>query len=303
MSPLKVYLSPTGTHSRAMTRIANALTQHAPAGVKPVRRQSDADLVLLHVINQDAIPYAQSLTARGQKYAVVQCCLQTAGLSQESDWHEFWRQSVVVWSYYYLADYARTEHATNYYHAPLGIDPVFHQHTPLGSLHRLLRGTVLTTGYVTGPGAEAIQEVWQAADRLGLNCVHIGPSSVSGMTYKPFHWQSYKDISDEALSTLLRRVSWVASLRHVEGFELPAAEGLACGARPVLFDQSDLRCWYGEHAEYVPECAGEELVGRLIEVFNRAPRPVTESERQSVMQRFDWRRIAEGFWKMIMERI
>jgi glycosyltransferase involved in cell wall biosynthesis len=160
----------------------------------------------------------------------------------------------------------------------------------------------MTSGYVSGPGAEAIEEAVMAAERAGLTSLHLGPKNVAGMTQRPFMWRTTQGIDDERLAALYRRTSWVSGLRHVEGFEMPAIEGLACGARPILFDRPDMRQWYGDLAVYVPECSRDDLIDCLIPILESPPAPVTKEERTRALRRFNWQRIAAGFWSALEQK-
>jgi hypothetical protein len=287
---VKVFLRPVGLHSRAMVRVADALAKLAPPDVQVVARAEDADVVLLHVIADDAMVAARRWRENGQRYAVAQYCLETTGAPDPAAWADFWRDAELVWSYYDLPL------GEGYFSSPLGVDDVFRELAPPRPRERL----VLTTGYVAGPGAEAIEEVWRAAEQLGYQAIHIGPRKVSGMRHQPAGWYALEGIPDERLADLYRRAEWVAALRHVEGFELPAAEGLVCGARPIAFDQPAMRRWYGGQAVLLPECSGDDLVRLLVETMSESM-PITEWERQSALERFDWSSIATGFWQRLLQ--
>jgi glycosyltransferase involved in cell wall biosynthesis len=300
-TPIRAYVQPTGLHSRAMIRVADALARYAPTGVEiaPDPSPSECDLIILHVIGSDAITAAERVASCGQRYAVIQYCLVTAGYSNATavDWVYMWQNAACVWSYYDLSRSFLSETFELYY-APLGLDDAFLARTY--SLNPRLDPLVLTSGYVSGPGAESIAEVWAAAERLGINAIHIGPSTIEGMSDYPLTWVSRHQISDSELAELYRRASWVAALRHVEGFELPAAEGLACGARPIVFDQPAMRHWYGNHALYVKDQSGPALVNELVAVMSRPPDPVTDEERAKVIHRFNWERVCTGFWQRVL---
>lgn len=293
---LRAYVRPTGLHSRAMVRVANALEQHAPDNVVVAGSPSPryADVVVLHVIGSDAIDYTRQLRESGQRYSIIQYCLQTSGATID-EWLPCWRGADLVASYYDLRDLS-AEHGFNFHHMPLGLDDEFRR--PLQrDLDAYRQRLAVTTGYVTGPGAEAIEEVWQAAEIAGIQAAHVGPSKVVGMRQYPRRWHAVQGLSDRELADLYRRASWVAALRHVEGFELPAAEGAACGAHSLVFDQPDLRHWYGCHATYLPDRSGEALVDDLVRIFSSPAVPVMEADRQDLISVLDWRVIVKGFWE------
>lgn len=288
---MNVYLEPQGLHSRSMLRTARALERYAPSGIHIVQRQEDADLVILHVIGADAIERANVVLAVGKRYCAIQYCLKTAGASLDK-WLPFWKSAELVMSYYDLSPYIGQ---FNFYIAPLGIDDVFKREFPNNLTREKL---VVTSGYVSGPCSEAIEEVWIAAERAGVKAIHIGPSQVEGMVSYPRSWNSVQDISDEELADLYRRATWVSALRQVEGFELPGLEGYGCGAKPIAFDQPSMDRWYRNlSAILLPSCSGEKLVDLLTGVFYVYPeKPEYSRWYGEVHSLFDWERICNGFW-------
>lgn len=288
---MKVFLAPTGLYSRAMVRVAKALAKHKPLTVTTTIDPRAADLAILHVISPDAIVYAATLARTGVRYVVIQYCL---GLGHShSIWHEMWRSAEVVWSYYDLA--ALTNYSgSNFYHAPLGVDDVFINHQS----NSVRRNRVITTGYVSGPFAEPIEEVWTAANRAGIEAIHIGPATVKGMVDYSSNWRAVTP-SDTDLAEIYHTSRWVSGMRHVEGFELPAAEGIVCGCLPIVFDQPAMRKWYGNGVEYVEECHGEELVLRLEKIFASKTPKASQTHCRKDAEVFDWKSICDGFWSKI----
>lgn len=287
MKTATVFLTPTGLFSPAMTRIARALEASIPEGFSVTQDKALADVIVLYAIGRDAIGGAAALLANGQRYVVVQCCLKTSG-AKAGEWSECWLNSEFVWSYYDLSKYA-SEFGFKFYHAPLGLDEAFRSN--LVAQPRLRR--VITSGTVAGAGAEAIEEVWIAAARTGVSVLHVGQNPVGLITgVEPD--SRVAGVTDAQLASLYQSATWVSGLRHIEGFELPAAEGLACGARPILFDRQGLERWYGDHAVFVRD--GDGLIEALVEVFAKDPREVSDSERKRVLSRFCWDDICKGFW-------
>jgi hypothetical protein len=285
---VRAFLQPTGMHSPAMVRIAKALARHAPPGVEVTRDRSGADLVVLYVID-DVQQETHRLRARGQRYAMVQCCLRTcAGRPDPVAWRDIWAGAECVWSYYDLSPWFGEG---SFYHAPLGVDDAFKGAAPNGPRRRL----VVTTGCVSAPNAEAIEEVWAAAELAGVQAIHVGPENVPGVpSGKSLGW-----VTDAQLAALYRQAGFVAALRHVEGFEMPAAEGLACGALPILFEQEATRRWYDGRAALLPECSGEELVQSLVRTLRIDAEYLKGSEAWAP---FDWSAIVAGFWSCVLAR-
>lgn len=294
---MKVHLAPTGLHSRAMKRVTRALSENAPSSVQLVDSIQDADLVLVHAIGADAIEQCAQLAAQGKRYVIAQYCLASAG-AEPVRWFPAWQRAELVWSYYDLEGEYGELCKAKYLRTPLGLDPAFARWD--AGVLAPERSMVVTVGYVHGRPAESILEPWQAANLCGLDGFHVGPNRPENMPTLPPGWVAGENISDEQLATLYGRAVAVAGLRYVEGFEMPAAEALACGARPILFDQPTLRDWYGDLALYVREQDGDALVCALKSALEVAREcPVTEEERAEALRRFDWQRIAARFWQSI----
>lgn len=271
-----------------MFRVSNALERYAPDDVTIVPDGGRADLCVHHVIGAEAITYKPTVPC-----AVMQYCVNSATPEGRAPWHPLWERAVQTWSYY---DLSQSIAAEKFYHAPLGIDSIFR--VPYIEQPRTV--TVLTSGYVNGHGQEAIEEPTLAAKAVGGRPVHLGPIP-EGLT-QPIELELMKDIGDSVLAALYRRCKWVVGLRYVEGFELSVVEGLACGARPIVFDRPDNRHWFGDHVRYVPECSGDELTQRLAYIMRDEPPPVTPDERAEILERFNWKTIVNGFWTRVKEQ-
>jgi hypothetical protein len=315
---VKVFARPIGLHSRAMIRIADAIERHAPDSIEFVGDQSVADLVVFYPIGADWIPLIEGVESSGKKFSLVQCCVKSTGASCAT-WWPVWQRSACTWSYLDLNLLAFAENAppmelwdepedgdptawtakyglpgSRFYYAPLGIDDAFLPPTS-STLRLTTRNTVVTTGYVSGRPAEAISEVWEAALACRYQVVHVGGKIKDA--WRP-GVRVREGISDQELRLIYRSAAYVASLRYVEGFELPALEGLACGATPILFDQPDLRHWYGDSALYVPEAEGYPLEHELIDVFrNGHPERL---DPNVLLERFSWPVLVGEFWRRIL---
>ena len=280
---MKVYLEPAAHLSQAMFRVSRALKNYAPDEIEVVNDPKLCDLRVLHVIGQDVLT-----TEFPYPFAVIQYCLKTAG-GDIAEWQKFWEKAALVWSYYDLP-YG----GDNALKTPLGIDPAFRK-----PFFAVPRSSVMTSGYVSGPGAEAIVEVATAARLTGLPVVHLGPH-IEGVTGD---WKNVQGIDDIKLAEHYRNARWVSGLRYGEGFEMPVIEGLACGARPICFDRPDMRQWYNGHATFIPEVTGGDLVQELVKVLSFAPEPVTREERERVLEKFSWENIVHLFWKNLIGRM
>ena len=288
---MKVYLRPPTGMSRAMDRVANALERYAPLDkVELTTYEPEADLLILHVIGLEAVSYR-----RHQRCAVLQYCVNSATYGDAMPWHGLWARATTIWSYYDLAPIMPEQWRDRLYHAPLGIDAPFRQ--PYVERPRDIG--VMTSGYVNEHGQEAIESPTLAAQANGLKPLHLGPMP-TGLRNE-LQMNFVHKISDSALARWYQRTQRVAAMRYVEGFEMPAIEGLANGARPVMFDRAETRRWFANHAEFVPECEGDELTARLTDLFARPPMPVAAPERGQVLEKFCWKPLATGFWNRILE--
>lgn len=296
---MNVYLWPHQALGRAMTRITMALAAHAPKDVRLVSTIQAADVVVHHVIGlrnlHPTTDLPELVKEQGKPYVVLQYCLRSTETADPNVWVPLWSGARAVWSYYDLESYARQDGYLapgqdlpfRFYHAPLGVDGSVFQQTP-GLDGRFL---MATSGYVSE--SECVGECAQAVKNVGGKMFHLGPDLKLGE-----HVECRVGISDKALVDAYSQSAYVSGLRRGEGFELPMLEGLACGARPITFDQPHYRGWYGEHAEYVTEAEPAAVRESVEEILRKPRRAVTEAERKAVLRRFDWKDIADGFWEV-----
>lgn len=296
---MKAYVAAPAKLSAAMGRVSRALARYAPKGVEIVKDVNQADVVLLHTIGfPETEENVARLVAAGKQFVIAQYCLRSTQKPKVQDWLPLWQQAEFVWSYYDLCQASREDGVDlldptikdfGFYYSPLGVDP--YMFTPPRSENRPF--TILTSGYVAE--SEGVNECVEATKRLGKSLFHLGPS---GVAVGP-HVTNGFNISDEELAMRYGQSQFVAGLRRCEGFEMPAAEGLLCGARPVMFDRPHYRAWFEEFAEFVPEKAGAFVVQALERTFAAGARPVTPQERLSAVKQFSWDRIAGDFWRLL----
>lgn len=283
--------SPIQAHS--IRRITNALAAHVPAGVEVVASRDEADVVvhtLVGVQNFDTMPIDQLVAAevaRGQRYAMVQCCLASTENGRADFWQPLWSGAAAVWSY--LPSVVDLIRSSNLLFRPLGADQaVFRRYAT-----QARPITMLTTGYVAE--SEGIAEASDAVRRMGGWHVHVGPNLNFGD-----HVTSVMGISDADLASLYRRSKYVAGLRRCEGFELPAAEGLLCGARPIMFDAPHYRAWFNDWAVFVPEGDAERVTTHIHHILSQdAVAPVSTEESQAAAALFHWPTLVREFWEMV----
>lgn len=284
---MKVYLTPPRHLSQGIQRVARALATFLPSGASVVSEPQDADVAILHVIGLGSLDgWAAEWVASGKPRGIVQYCLTTTENGGDpAFWHPLWAGSKAVWSYYDLLKHLGIDGADWFYHAPMGVDPSLFTLAPAADRPY----TVLTSGYIAE--TEGVTESAEATRRLGRLQFHLGPHLGLG-----HHVHHATGVSDAELAHLYRACQYVAGLRRIEGFEMPAIEGLLCGARPVMFDAPTYTHWFGDHAVYVPEGSHDEVVDALMDVFSRTPAPVTNEERVRAVLRFSWDRLCTEFW-------
>lgn len=291
---MKVYVQ-NPPLSLAMNRVSEALTRFAPRSVQLTQHEGEADLVLLHVIGYpETVEKIEQLKARGKQYGIIQYCMRSTQRPNTQDWLPIWHDAEIVWSYYDLPKLVREDKIEfaldyNFYFAPLGADGS--KFRPWATPKRYIIGT---SGRVAE--SECILEAAEAAKIVGQQMFHLGPKD----DRYGDHVVCIEGMNDAQLGQLYSRCVYVAGLRRAEGFELPAAEGLLCGARPICFDRPHYRQWYGDHALYIPEDGYQETVEQLIALFRERPPEITQEERDECAELFNWERIASGFWQALL---
>lgn len=281
---MRVYAK-LGWHSYGIGRVAIELERRAPEGFEIVEDESQADLIVIHVNGRHdhKVRQAETILESGRKYAVIQYVLGSCRNPDPQDWIWLWKNAVCVWSYYDLRAYT-----TNQYFSPLGVNSdVFYRE----NLEK--RWLVGTNG--NSYKAECIGEVRLAAFDRGRT-VHIGPEQEPS-PITDFH----QDVSDDELRRLYNQCKWFSCLRRKDGFEIIALEALLCGVRPIVFDAPRFRQWFEGLAEFIPEEKPEAVMHSLRALFKKEPESVTDEQIEMVKARFDWGKIASGFYEMIRQ--
>lgn len=291
---MKVYLAPPQP-SRGLERIATALRRYAPPSVEVLTFPRNADLTVIYAIGrcEQLTRQAAEIIARGKKYAVVQVCLRSTMKPHVYDWYDLWDEATVVWSYYDLVRLCVEDDSKywspdneRFYHAPLGVDASVFKYSGAS-----LKFTIATSG--VSRLSESVRECYLAAKAVNGRLFHLGPDVLKDDLYVT----AMSGISDEALAWRLSECEFVSGLRRTEGFELPAAEGLLCGSRPILFDSPDYRWNYKSWGEYIHEGSRQEVVDQLVQLFKQGVRPVTAHAREEAAHWFNWERIVGEFWQ------
>lgn len=303
---MKIYLAPPQP-SLGLERIRTALTRYAPDDIEIVDDVDDeeADLFVFYAIGRrDSLErQTREILRAGKRYAVIQVCLRSTMRPYVRHWEWLWADAECVWSYYDLEQAVRDDYEgynpgsdfqvgqfrehVNFYHAPLGADSEVFK---VDGQEEERTFTIATSG--ESRLSESVRECWLAAEAVDGNVVHLGPLKRDGVL-------SVNSISDAAWADRLVQCQFVSGLRRKEGFELPAVEGLLCGARPIVFNTPDFHWNYGDHAEYIEEGTRQEVVDQLVELFKRGARPVTAEERAAAVERFNWETIIKGFYERL----
>jgi len=285
---MRVHIVQSDSH--ALKRVARALVQYAPAAIEFVSVPVEAELIVLPVVGrQDRMrAVSESILSGGRQYAVIQYCLRSTLRPNTEGWLPLWRSARLVWSYYNLPALCVEDGVSPnfpFYLAPLGVESIFSF-----DLVPVVRYVIATSGqsYMT----ESVREAIHAAQRVGRKVAHLGPEMPGPVT-------CFGDLSDASLVAVYNMCEFVSGLRRTEGFELPAAEGLLCGARPVLFDRPHYRQWYDGLAEFILETPRPQVIDVLEQLFRIGARPVTNEEICTARERFDWHRIIDGFWERV----
>lgn len=284
--------------SGAMYRVAIALERWAPEELTITRQADTADIVVLHVIGypetEAAVDY---LRARGQRYAIMQYCLRSTQEPNTAAWVDIWQGAEEIWSYYNLDELLREDGLEvsaslpgGFYYAPLGAN--LERFEPMPTMGE--RYVVLTSGYVAE--SECVGECFEAARRVGRRVYHLGPEAEMLAISGP-HVDYGLGITDDELARAYSRSDYVAGMRRCEGFEMPAAEGLLCGARPIMLDRPHYRAWFDDFAVFVPEIAPDLLTDSLAAIFANDVTPLTRVELEAARARFNWQPLVEKFWR------
>jgi hypothetical protein len=287
---MKVYLSHPIPDSIAIDRVLAALAEYAPRDIEIIPEITSADLVIFNINGRhdQFTRKINDLTNRGKAYAVIQYVLRGSRNTSTADWLPLWNKAKLVFSYYDLKALCKEDGISpdfNFYHAPLGVDPVFKE-TPSAKKYIIATSG---NGYLT----ESARECILAANAVNKPVFHIGPAITdrSGVDFS-------QGINDSELAKKYSACQFVSGLRRCEGFELPVIEGLMCGARPICFDRPHYRKWFNEWAIFIKEESRPQVIDSLIKVFQTDPKPVSATEKNAVKKIFNWETIIKRFWSL-----
>lgn len=298
---MNIYLKPPDVASPSLMRVTDALIQYKPSWVKIVSNEDAADIIVLHVIGRQkqVTKRAYEINCKDKAYAVIQYAIRSTLSPKTEGWMPLWRHAKVVWSYYDLLQLVAEDGITDaaahfdFYHSPLGVNSeVFNPEWDQPNERKI---PIMTSGqsYLT----ESVKECFTAAKAcfpdVNPTAIHLGKD----LGRKNFYY--LYDISDSELALFYSQVMYVSGLRRIEGFELPAAEGLLCGARPIMFDRPHYRKWFNDWAIFIPESTREETIEHLKNIFTSEYKPVTQEEIAAAKELFDWEKICTKFWERL----
>lgn len=286
---MKIYLQPD-TYSRGIVRVCDALMQYAPSSVELVQNPRDADYEIIHAYGRhDAIERRIAMLERKKKpYSIIQYAIRSTIRPKVNDWIRMWEKARVVWSYYdlrKLADEDLVSGEFNFYHAPLGVDPEIFKETPRE--RRFIVGACSQHAL-----AEGARECSFASKRVQKPMFFLGHELRRGPDVV-----CCSNITDEEVANYWSQCQFVSGLRRIEGFEFPVIEGALCGARPIVFDRPHYRKWFNEFAIFIPEGSRDQVIDSLESIFKGLAVPITHAEKGIILDRFNWSRIINGFWK------
>jgi len=284
----RVHIEPAP--DRAIDRVVRALKRYVPDCVELT--SDSADLTIIHVVGRKEALERKVSMLGGREYALIQYSVRSTQKPETDHWIQSWDSAKLVWSYYnlnlYLQEDGHEKHLDNLYHTPLGVDETFKKRYFGEPLYKIMtHGRSWTT--------ESIRECGWATKNTGNRMLHLGED-----VRRPWV-DCITNISDVWLSHMYGQCEFVAGLRRTEGFELPAAEGLVCGARPILFDRPHYRKWYSPWGIFIPEKDREETIKSLEELFVQEMPPLSDKEIREAKEFFDWRWIVEGFWRRVLD--
>lgn len=279
----------------AITRVETALKKYAPSSLTFVESEEDADLVIIYAygLRRGVWWRTSRLLESKKKYAVVQLALRMTANPKTEDWLKIWERAQVVWSYFDLPKLCKKDGNSanfNFYLAPLGVDADAFKEV---KLKRKYIAAVVSQGW----SKESLGDVTTAARAVGRKVLNIGTQKELG---EGIDYTGMIINDDATLSRYYSQCKYVSGLRRIEGFEMPVIEGLLCGARPICFDMECYRMWFEGLTEFIPENNREGIIISLKELFKKQPRPVTAEEKKIVIDKFDWSKIAHGFWGKII---
>ena len=259
------------------------IMRYAPHNVEFTSDPQEADFQIL-----DIAKLADFKNVRCKRFIVNFHCRGEWSEENIKDYLQNFNQATMVYSHLDLQGELPT--LKNFVRGPWGTNHrnFYREH---GNIHRYI---ILTTGLI--PQTEGIYESVMAAEILGKEALHTGPNL--GIKNKAYTVPRER-LSIDQMRNMYHFCTYTSGMRRIEGFEKTVAEGLLCGSRPICFDTSLYKYWYGNLVEYVREGTQQETMEDLVEIFKSEPRIVTDKEREVTKRSFAWMNVAPAYWKSI----
>lgn len=268
-------------------RVDKAYHDWAPSTVQWVDTPEEADVQIVHILGKGELK-----NIKNPNYIVIQSCYHTQDIPPTDDGlRPLWENAILVVSFHDLPSY-QPNWDFRFHGMPFGADDCVFFPTPRS---RSRAKAVLSTGHISS--TESLEELFTACVETGYKMAHLGAD---------FGWDTdtfkhYENLSDEDVRVLYNTVNYTSCLRRIEGFELPAIEGLLCGARPITFSLSTYR-WYHKYAVVIEDTNSRDITESLIHVLKgNIGLPVTDEEIEEVRQAFSWSVLIPEFWNAIEE--
>ncbi len=174
-------------------------------------------------------------------------------------------------------------------HAPLGVDPVFsatapEPHAADGCIGEFARGQPFVLNVGSCIERKRIDVLLDTFAELRRHHAHLKLVQVGGVwteaqvgqierLHLSDHVRQVRDIKPVALASLYHRAAVVVQPTEAEGFGLPLAEALACGAGVVTSDLPVLREVGGDACVYAPVGDPHALARRVDRYLTRHDAP------------------------------
>jgi len=288
---IKIYTKVSDEIGYGIKTAVNNIKQSAPDNIEFVDTPNKADYRFVHLIGESEL---KEFTLPMDRMLVFFYCFKTAGsanIPSEELYKDILSKAIVM-SYYPLDEWV-TDISFDMIRTPIGVDTNVFVRTNYGN-----RNAVMTTGYVAD--SEFIKEMYQAASLNMLETNHVGHNFNFGPGFNHF-----EDVSVEKMVEIYNKSKFCNGMRYVEGLELSNIEGILCGCRPICLDYPMYRYWFNETSLFIPEILDfDERVMALMEVMLADKKgPVTEEEREYVVNRFGSHIVYPELWTEILRRI
>ena len=264
----------------AFKRISKAFHDYSPSNIQWKEYAGSADVVMVHVVGTGEIPIIEKVLKAGKKIIIVAHIYRTGG---NIDWETLLPEAILSVSFHDFKSYFPNLNC-NFYSTPWGVD-----NTIIYDMNIPKTRKILSTGYVAD--TECLDKLYQACVNTNNFMYHTGKNFEFGEKYVHIPW-----LNDQGFNTMLNSVQYTSCLRDIEGFEMMGAEGLFCGARPIVPDLPTYD-WYEDFGYYVD--MQKDIVKQLEDLLLLTPPVPKEDEMQRIRELFDWKNIVPSIFERI----